>query len=554
VSGRTKSDRQTPAGGISGAGGVRRWRWSGVGSIISEPVRCRKEQWYLVRAVPSATAATGSAGLQLHFLNGDGAPQTRCVATAPVAGNGNAEHVAWFKTPDGATHLRVEVPVEAAGRSFASIVLHAVSERDPKCHPLANVPRWSSVRPPQPLERIVLPESLAGLAAEFEGAEVKVVKRPASRARFGALALGAACVVPEDWVRALSLTLGELERLSEASWLVVDLATLGRLLGAAGLTGVGAQVQTSEHGLMSARVEFADVATRGFGLQDVIPYGWRTSKGEFAVRVLPAKRAWKRYADANGFAPLLISETPWEDRCHDVVCASRPESSGELLATDLPWIVAEAFGPPIAPRLSRRLLRAHLGCPVDDWAQYWTRWDEARIVVRDVSDLARRYEPCRTQRWQSPEPGVVQLGLRVGPRDARRCLVVRTGRIDQKSRHAGLPPEPMMVFCKALARELREQTAWARRCMRDAALVWQFDTAEGTRYATHFDAAEPLTRARELHLSLEDDRVMAAAPGGTWTVVSTHGDGGIFGDGAFEVSEDLTRCLRRWIERAARDA
>ena len=171
-----------------------------------------------------------------------------------------------------------------------------------------------------------------------------------------------------------------------------------------------------------------------------------------------------------------------------------------------------------------------------------------------IADLARRYEPFSTQRWQSEGPAIATLGLRADSGTPRRVFIVRTGRADQKSMHTGLPPEPVIVFVKALGREIREATAWARRYLADAAFIWQFDTADGLRYATHFDAAAPVKDAEvhELRLSLEGDRILAAADGGSPRVVSEHGDGGIFGDGAFEVSEDLTRFLRNWIQGADR--
>ena len=105
------------------------------------------------------------------------------------------------------------------------------------------------------------------------------------------------------------------------------------------------------------------------------------------MRVLRADRAWKRYADEHGFATLLASETPVARHCGDVLSAARPIGGGELIATDLPWLVAGLHGPLLAPRLAQHALRMHLAGPLDDRVQYWNRWDDGQIVC------ARRVGP-----------------------------------------------------------------------------------------------------------------------------------------------------------------
>ena len=85
--------------------------------------------------------------------------------------------------------------------------------------------------------------------------------------------------------------------------------------------------------------------TRGFALQDVVPYSvFDETPKTFRTRVLTANRSWKRYADDVGFATLLASETPWEERCGDVLSTARAIDGGQLMATDLPWLVAGKRG------------------------------------------------------------------------------------------------------------------------------------------------------------------------------------------------------------------
>src|SRR6185503_356689 len=99
--------------------------------------------------------------------------------------------------------------------------------------------------------------------------------------------------------------------------------TLARLARSARAADAQVAMQRSPHGLMSARVEYADVPTRGFALMDVFPFGAHTPKRGFSLRVLEANRSWKTYAGECGFALVLSSQTPSEDHCTDVLTAMR---------------------------------------------------------------------------------------------------------------------------------------------------------------------------------------------------------------------------------------
>ena len=78
--------------------------------------------------------------------------------------------------------------------------------------------------------------------------------------------------------------------------------------------------RASEHQIMSARVEYADVPTRGFAMQDVFPHATVRDGSTFELRALLHSAAWKRYARRTDFASILITETPWEKRCRRRRC------------------------------------------------------------------------------------------------------------------------------------------------------------------------------------------------------------------------------------------
>ena len=561
-----------PRGGLqAGAGGLRGWKWSARGRLISQPVRCRRDEWYLARARLTQGSGVEQAALLVIFLRDGHVLSQRCLRLHALAEGGCPDQLlGWIKTPDKATHLRLCVPDRTSVSAVQEIVLRDVSERDPKCHPLANVPRWSVHRPPFPIRRVLLPDSLCELAGLVDWCDVRVLKSPPSLATLAKQARGAACVLDPRWPTANGLTLADLERMAATSWLITDLDTTARVLSEARAAETEVRAHVSADGIMSARVEYSDVPTRGLALQDVVPYATIDPRGRFRTRVLRANPSWKRYADEVGFATMLGSETPWARHHNDVLSAARAVGGGEWIATDLPWLVAGQQGPQLAPRIARHLLRMHLGAPLEDHLQYWNRWDDAYVVVRDLADLARRYPPLRPLRWPSSQPDVARLGivLAMSDKPAARHTMFRTGRIDNVDVHDGLPPEPMAIFMKWLAREAREQTEWARRYLADRVVTWQFDTADGLKYAVNFDPtgplAEPVAQASSLCLHRQD-------AGATLTVVSVRlgdraaeqgnvaadtgeeiiltQDEGLYGDGSLGFQDVLTRRLRQLIER-----
>lgn len=541
-----------PRGGLqASARALRGWKWTGRGHLLSQPVRCRKEAWYLARAQLADDASASRAALNLRFLSDDVVIQHRCMRLHVPAANGDmTELLGWVQSPPEATHLQLSVAAEGLAVPIEEVVLHCVSERDPKSHHTANVPRWNTYAPPFPLERIFLPATLADLAAHCEERTVEIVDKPRSANALGRRIAGAACILDPAWIRAGQWTLADVEKLAARAWVIIDLESMARLLKAAGACDTSIRKFISDQGIMSARNEYADVPTRGLALQDVVPYSLIDSRGMFQTRVLSANRSWKRYADENGLATLLSCETPWDDKNADVLSAALPTSGGELITTDLPWLVAGTYGSLLAPRIAQHLLRMHLGLPLDDHVQYWNRWDEGNVVVRDLGDFARRYAPLRTARWAAGR-GHAHLGIACLPDATPRVHTwFDTGRIDTLIAHDGVPPEPMTIFMKWLAREIREQTEWARAYLTDHLITWQFDTHDGLKYATSFDSAADLPPIEPRITKLRLPPLTAAPPEPDAVILPT--DGGLHGDGALAFQDDLTQRLKAIIEHNAR--
>jgi len=548
-----------PLGGLQvRANALRRWRWNRAGRLLSAPVRCRREQWYLARGFPRGQGPDGAVDLLLQFLHDDETIGRRRVPLSRLtdAADG-AALLGWVQAPASATHLQVCFPGPGAA-PLDRLMLHPVADCDAVGHPLANVPRWSAYQPPFPIRRVVLPEPLAPLAAHLPGCDLEPIAPPRSLRDLAARAAGAACVIDPGWVRRLGLTLADLERIAAASWVIVDLGTFAGLVDRCGAAQTRVATLRAEHEIMAARVAFADVPTRGLALQDVVPYATVTADAQFQTRVLRATGTWKRYAAGAAFHTLLASQTPWEDKCGDVLSALRRIDRGALLITDLPWLVAGCCGPLLAPRLARHLLRMHLAGALSDGAQYWCPSADCTALVRDIADMPQWFPPLRAVRW-SAAGGVARLGIALPATDGRgrgQALLICTGRIDQRDSHDGMPAEPMVIFMKWLAREARQRTAWAERFLAGRTVIWQFDSAEGLKYALHYESAAgvvPERPARTLILRPGRQKNADAGPpsASPLEVMQLPDSVGVLGDASVEYQAELTRRLSRWIEQAA---
>jgi hypothetical protein len=179
-----------------------------------------------------------------------------------------------------------------------------------------------------------------------------------------------------------------------------------------------------------------------------------------------------------------------------------------------------------------------------------------RITLSLPDELARRYAPLRAVRWAPAEDGSAQLGLvlwALNKAAGAGTLLIRTGRIDHLADHGGVPPEPMAIAMKQLAREVRERTAWAARFLANVNLVWQFDAADGLRYAVNYPPATPFESGAVRVLCLRQARTplpaQPTAAGDGSTLVVLEDDEGIFGDGALDYSQRLMTQIRGWIEK-----
>lgn len=547
-----------PAGGLFTPKEVLRpWRWIGRREFVSQPVRCIREQWYLVRVKAEPDGAELPPVI-VEMMAGVAVLESRALRLRGLHGDGpGADRFDWFETPKSATHLRLRLSGGAVGCS-GRIEIHPVAERDPKCHPLAHVPRWSAYAPPLVPERLVVPAGLATLASLVPELTPFIVESPRTFAKLSIATAGSACIVDPRWVEDLGLKLGDLERLAQTALVIIDLPTLAKLLRLSRRGKFETVTHDSAQGLLCARVEYADFPNRGFALQDVLPYGGVSDEPAFRMRALPASRDWKTYAAECGFATLLSSETPWENHHAEVLCAARPCGQGELIATDLPWLVGGVLGRPVAPRLAQHLFRMLVGRPHRDDVQYWNRWDESPVVVRDISDFARRYAPMRPVRWASTSPVFDRLGVSLfDPTDGPPAneLLIQTGRMDAREHHDGVPAEPLILFFKWLAREHRERTPWAERFLRGLRITWQFDVYAGRKYSAVYEAASPALaadRTRVLRIRLGDQ--VEFTPGAdSGPSCLTMADEGLMGDGSLEFQAELSDRLRAFIEcRAAR--
>lgn len=541
-------------GGIVTPGGsVRGWRWCFNGVMESAAIRCRGDQWYVVRASTADARPAGTPPPVIAFADEGGWSESIPIALLPDDAAGESAWIGWVRAPDHSTHLRVGLPGDNAHAALKRLTLHAVIEPDPKCHPAAHTPRWSTLLPPFPVDRVVIPESLEALEPLLPAVRVDRLSRPRSLRALAASAIGAACVVSPDWVTELGLSLKDLERVAAGSILILDLPTLAALLERESPRCAPLVRVSAAHEICAARVQYSDVATRGFALMDVFPYGTRTADGGFSTRAIRFGRGWRSVARPAGWVELLTSETHDDQRSGDVLVATRAVEMGELMGSDTPWIAAGALGAPAAPRLATLALRAQLGQPIEDFVQYWARCSDAALVVRDIADLTRRYASLRAVRWSDGSNGAAQLGLSIDAGSQAPHFMLRTGSIDPDRAHDGLPPEPMMILLRWLLREIQDATPLARKALCGRTIAWQFDTVAGRRYAPLYDSAAGLVVPREedtLTARVGNPSEPAASRGRCDLVLPA--SRGLFGDDSAVFQSALTRGVRAWLESRAR--
>lgn len=524
----------------------RTWRWERDAALLSRPVRCLKEEWHLLRAEHRGDSAL-RPHVTLRYFAGDEEIERQVVLLqpSPVV---EVELIGWFLTPPNATHFRVHVG--AAALCLRSIDAHPVGSRDPVCHPAANVPRWSTYDRKQKAERILLPPSLEALSDELDAASVDVSAPPNSIAAFATSIRGCVVVLDPEWIAHKKLSWSVLSRLASEAIVIVDLESAAKLAAGETQSEIRAANYRDKHYLFSARNEYADAATRGFALQDIFPFSIVDEAGAFQMRTIRYSREWKRFADEHSIATLLSCQTPWEGRVRDVLSASMPTARGELLITDIPWLAAGRRGRLLAPRLVSHLLRMHAGCGIAEDVQYWNRWDETHIIVRDIADMTRRYAGLQPARWAA-SGGASVMGITLMPREAQRHLILETGRIDAREPHDGVAPEPMMIVMRVLERRLRERQAWATRYLSRCGVTWMFASASGHKYATMFPAGATIDASAvslsQIRMSGEDSvREQVGARS-----IALRDDVGLLGDGSIEFVGRLLKRVEKEVEVAA---
>ncbi len=592
---RAPAQSAFPAGGVASEARLARrfdWRRTGRG-IECEPVRCRREQSYIVRARLREGAEPRPGEFVLEHLDRDETRiESQRVLMQPIPrlprgvqddAAAAGELLGWFDTPKQADRLVLRLGEQCG--AIAEIVLRPVTECPAVCHPAANLPSGEVVSAPADgagataaahqnstarqnkgahenagarqnaavraahTRRVLLPASLSRLSAQLESRRLELLDAPASVEALIKRTRGTACVIDPQWIADLRMKWPDMMRLAEQAWIIVDLESAARLLAARGVGDLRLRHRGSSRELPCACVRYAGALTRGFALGDAFPYAV-CSPGRFGVRFLTGGAAWRGYADEHGFATML-GLAGAGDSSRRMLCAAMPTAGGELIASDLPWLAAGLFGPLAAPRLARRLLDAQLAGPPEPRLQYWTPTREPKVLLREIAELQRHYPALLPVRWAGGRDGTIHLGLALRSPSANgtgRSLLIQTGRIDRLPGATSFPPEAMMSLMKLFARERRDATAWADEHLGAATIVWQFDMAGESQYRHVFDSAAPLAVHRPPRVLALVDGELGRAPAATIEGArSVHIDvpHGVLGDGSFDYQRELLSAILR---------
>lgn len=523
---RSKTNRG-PEGGWRVGRRAGSWGWSGRDTLWSR--RQPLDDSQLVHLlVDAGTSVRAASELRIHFWRKAQAIDELAMHLERVAAD-SPRYVGWATPPVGTTHFTLEL---SRPEEWREILGREVCQSLAKCHPLASIPDWTSIRPPFPIERVVLPPALEALAERCTGLDVRLLDAPASLSKLAREAIGALCIIDPDWVRTLKLRLTDLESIARGACLVIDLATFARLLpGRAEAELVNVR---SHAAIPAARNEYADWLTRGLALRDSFAYGTR-SNGHFHTRWIRTSRPWRTGAAEHDYADILQSLTLDGRGDGAILCAARAFEHGELIATDLPWLAAGMFGMPLAPGMLAHLLQMLCGGALPAGVQFACNGTDIRTTIRDMADLTRRFPPLQPVRWARPD--AVEIGLHLpAAGSAQAHLLVRSGRVNGPE--ALIAPELMMIAMKALAAEQRQRTAWAQSHLQQTQITWTATAREGLKYAVLFDAARPTPPTRVVDLADYPQIARAAS--------------GLMGDGSIQQARDALSVLRKLIESQSR--
>jgi hypothetical protein len=420
---RGRSDRSDQSGRMT----IKSGRATGEG-WWSQTVACKPGTHYRVEATATCDltaddpgAGARSVGLILAACpmvedrpaNGRRVTPTLLRASKPVAIR------TFYRAPDDARQLKVSVGVVGAKGSaqIHHVRLIEIIEPEEKSHPMSIPLPACAVEVPRVARRVCV--------CSASGAERPITRRlaeyfgPANVSTMVPEALGPADTVGDalllpDRTPPPSLrTLAALMKLATKQIVVVSLPAM------ASLTKTQLSVRRVEQNddPIHAKATYANHATRGFALEDVLPYAWPGAAiGSFVQNQFRRGEGLKRFCQRHDFVTLL------ESVCDQDVTSDRPialykkTTGGGLYVLDIEPCEADpsTFG---EPALALHLLLSVLGQSQHGLGQY-TVPEDTEAEFRDaIREMDVRFAPFVVHDADLPTDEITEQLVTIGRED-----------------------------------------------------------------------------------------------------------------------------------------
>lgn len=409
-------------------------------AIWAQSFRPKKEQNYRIEAVvscdcePAPGNTEGGLSLTLQPFDADGTP--RAAVSTPALHKAHEYTIrAYYETPPDTRRIELRIGLTNAVGSAAihDVRVIPVLEVDAKSHPWA-IPAIPYAQPaPMRVRKVCVVTDRPDrpvvelLRARFgQGA----VQTCSSRGFRSASRDADAVVFADARPPASCRSVAALRTLARKRIVVVSLQAMEVISGGRLVTRAIRQIDDPLH----ARIRYADYATNGFALYDIIPFAYRADHSTaMTQRQFRVNEPFRNFCSSNKLDVLIESEADSDATSRKPVALFGRTDGGAIVVMDVE--PAESIGSSLdEPALAAHLLIASLGATRVTLGQYSAVARNAEEFDSHVRDVVDRFPELSHAAGSPPEqpesPYLVTVGRDLDtiglPLVPRPMLLIRT--------------------------------------------------------------------------------------------------------------------------------
>lgn len=307
----------------------------------------------------------------------------------------------------------------------------------PLAHPNAVPPPWETYPAPRVFERLVQPArpgmSDTRTATGFAGLPVRSV--PWSWSALPKLRADDAVYLTNVDVAAKGASWARLIELAERGGVFISLGALATLVNRERRGTAVLRIRRATDMVPCAEVNDSNFITRGFALDDILPYGWfDQAKRTYIQRCLVQSPALERFCKREGLSTVLSTDAATRRASDHPLCLYRQGRKGFLLVIDTEppssWPTAQAVSPYV-----RRFVAQALGHQEPFRGQYTVTPRSHQEFEQTMAGLSERLALIRWVPMHSTrsEPPIGWVDVRkpndrmFTPAASVRTIGIRTG-------------------------------------------------------------------------------------------------------------------------------